>query len=593
MSLMHPYVVTDRNGRRHATVLADCLNIQRTPAARDRILARQFHQLEVDGAQMQLEKAFFYLDLPRGQAFLVQPPKERYRYDAASEALDRMLEVLPAAMRKRAGARRVIYGIEELREKLVAADAGFDDRAVELMKATLVHDHPVLLTKARLRLSLDRVDTIGAQFIAGYDHSPKAYTLTYAAPEVLVHNPKALKAWSGSLDRHDVYKLPAKGDHWVNYRRWIPSQDAVAQLHAVVKALNANVEPATKTAAFKSMLQRLPRGSALSGQGKKDLRTLFLWAKKKNLQALQDQLFELRFGITLEDSWYRNDDKNDIDTLWRLLKNLPDSHVEGNSKLAEIELGEGGGGTYSPATHEIEIGSAELAFKERFEDTLRHEVGHAVHEANPDLVNGWLWERFGWAEFQTTQQGIDDWAAQMGAAGGYGALTSAQKAQVRSLVRQACGPGSQWGPSLTPNAPTGSVWKEAGFGPRLAFENSGGNWYENTAQWYRANGRAFAVNFWYASLLCVNEATLDFITGRMPDAYAAMSPAEFFAELYALYHDIGDPQRKNIPADVASWLKSNLGGASNRQPAKPRSAGKPPRKGLVRPRRAAAARPGV
>ena len=136
-------------------------------------------------------------------------------------------------------------------------------------------------------------------------------------------------------------------------------------------------------------------------------------------------------------------------------------------------------------------------------------------------------------------------------------------------------------------------WKDAGFGPRLAFENSGSNWYENTAQWYRANGRAFAVNFWYASLLCVSEATLDFITGRMPDAYAAMSPAEFFAELYALYHDIGDPQRKNIPADVASWLKTKLGGASNQQPARPRSAGKPPRKGLVRPRRAAAARPGV
>src|SRR6185369_17021533 len=132
-----------------------------------------------------------------------------------------------------------------------------------------------------------------------------------------------------------------------------------------------------------------------------------------------DQLFELRFGVALEDSWYRNDDKNDIDTLWRLLKNLPDSHVEGNARLSEISLDlGGGGGSFSASTNEIEIGSTELAFKQRFEDTLRHEVGHAVHEAQPELVNGWLYQRFGWATFEPTQAGIDDWVVQMGAGSG-------------------------------------------------------------------------------------------------------------------------------------------------------------------------------
>ena len=558
MSLLHPYLVTDRDGRRHATALADCINVQRTPIARQRILERTFHRIDAGGVGMQIEKGFFYLDLARGQAMLVQPPRERFKYGEASAMLERMLSVLPDAMRSQAQQLRVVFGIEELREKIVAAEAGLDDRAVELMKAALLHDHPVLMTRARLRLSLDGVDAQGAQFNARYDHSPKAFTLTYATPELLCGDTKSLQRWSATMDKHDLYKLPARGDHWVNYRRWLPSPDALAQLHTLVAGLAKGQAPAAK--ALQSVLARLPRGSALSDQGKQDLRKLFLWAKKKNLQKLQDQLFELRFGVELEDSWYRNKDKNDIDTLWRLLKNLPDSHVEGNAKLSEISLSIGtGGGSYSASSLEIEIGSAELAFKERFEDTLRHEVGHAVHEANADLVNGWLWERFGWASFETTQQGIDDWVAQMGAAAGWAGLTAAQKMQMRALIRQACGPGSVWRPTVTPNAPPGSPWRNADFGPRLAFERSGESWYSNNSQWYRAGGKAFAVNFWYATLMCVSEATLELINSRLPDPYAAMSPGEFFAELYALYYDRDDPQRKNIPADVMAWIDKQLG----------------------------------
>lgn len=573
MSLMHPYDVTDRDGVRHATTLADCLNIARTPAARQQVLDRTLHRLEAAGQPMQVEKAFFYLDTARGQAFLVQPPRERFRYAEASALLDRMLAVLPEAMRAQVSLTRVVFGLEELREKIVAAEAGLDDRAVELMKAAVLHDHPVLLQKPRLRLALDRVDAQGATFIAQYDHSPKTFSATYGTPELLADDTKTLHAWSRTMDRHDLYKLPARGDHWVNYRRWVPSQDAVAELHAVVGALAKGAkgsEPKPASKAFQSMLGRLPRGSSLSGQGKQDLRKLFLWAKKKGLQKLEDQLFELRFGVELEDSWYRNDDKNDIDTLWRLLKNLPESHVEGNVKLAEISLGRGGGGSFSPSTLEIEIGSQELAFKERFEDTLRHEVGHAVHEAHTDLVNGWLWERFGWASFDPARHGaIDDWARLMGPA--WGRLPAAQQTQMRALIRQACGAGGVWGPTVTPQAPAGSPWKAPDFGPRLAFENSGDSWYENNARWYRVGGKAFALNFWYATLMCVDVATLDFINGRMPDRYAAMSPGEFFAEIYALYFDRDDPRRKAIPADVAKWLDTNLTKAAPTRTTMPRS----------------------
>lgn len=573
MSLMHRYEVTDRNGQRHVATLADCLNVQRTPAWRQRVLDRSFHQLPAAEGGFRVEKSFAYLDLARGQAFLVHPPRERYRYATASAQLDRMLAVLTDEMRARVRQRRVVFGAEELREKLVAADAGLDDRAVELMKAAVMHDHPVLLRLPRLRLSLDEVTPAGAVLRAEYDHSPKAFQVTYATPEVFCGDERPLKAWSGTLKRHDLYGLPKQGDHWVNYRRWVPSQDAVAELHAVVLALAAGRKPAVTGKAFKAMLQRLPRGSSLSGQGKTDLRQLFDWVKQQpGLGRLQDELFEIRFGVELEDSWYRNRDKDDIDTLWRLLKNLPDSHVEGNSKLEEINLGHGSGGFYSPSAMEIELGASLLAHKESFEDTLRHEVGHAVHEAHLDLVDGWLWSRFGFAMFPASAQGIDDWIAQMGPATGYARMSSAQKAQTRALVRQVVGPGEQWGPTATPTVPPGSPWRAADFGPRLAFDRSGASWYEHTREWYRVNGKAFAINFWYAQPMCVDEATLDFIQERMPDPYAAMSPAEFFAELYALVYDLDDPQRAGVPADVRAWIAAKLGAPARTQPARPRTA---------------------
>lgn len=575
MSLMHPYEVTDRNGQRHVATLADCLNVQRTPSWRQRVLDRTLHCITSSGAggtSLQIEKSFMYLDLARGQALLVHPPRERFRYVGASEQLDRMLQVLPKEMRGRAHQIRVVFGTEELREKLIALDANLDDRAVELMKAAVVHDHPVLLTRERLRLSLDQVDAQGARFRAEYDHSPKAFHVMYATPEVFCDDTKVMKAWSGTMKKHDLYKLPPAGDHWVNFRRFLPAQDAVAELHVLVLALAKGKKPAVNGAAFKLLLERLPRGSALSGQAKTDLRKLFTWIKKQGLQKLQDQLFEIRFGLALEDTWYRNDNKNDIDTLWRLLKNLPDTHVEGNSKLAEIDLGHGSGGFYSPSTMEIEIGASLLAHKESFEDTLRHEVGHAVHEANQALVDGWLWSRFGFTMFPANPQGIDDWIAQMGPGAGYAGLNATQKTQVRALLRQAVGPSEEWGPTVTPNAPLGSPWRATEFGPRLAFERSGANWYANNANWYRANGKAFAINFWYGMLMCINEDALDLVNNKMPDTYATMSPAELFAEIYALYYDIGDTQRKNLPPDVVAWIKAKLGGATRSQPAKPKSA---------------------
>lgn len=49
---------------------------------------------------------------------------------------------------------------------------------------------------------------------------------------------------------------------------------------------------------------------------------------------------------------------------------------------------------------------------------------------------------------------------------------------------------------------------------------------------------------------------------------------EFFAELYSLYYDLDDPDRKVIPKKVVNWLDANIGapGAGMLATGKPRKA---------------------
>ena len=304
------------------------------------------------------------------------------------------------------------------------------------------------------------------------------------------------------------------------------------------------------------MLGGLPRGSQLPEWAKGDLRTLFRYAKEHGLEELEDALFEIRFGFRLEDDWSTNSDRDDIDTLWKLLKDLPDTNVEGNTKIHELLLDvDDGGGLYSPATHDISIGSLELADQERFEDVVRHEVGHAVHEMKDDIVNGWLAQRFGWRIFGRTDAEIDQWVGLMG---GWGRLTQSQRGDVRNALRTVLGSGSSWSPGPTPSLPQGHPWHGATFAPRLAFEKTGKNWYLNFQTWHRVNGKAFYLNFWYQTFLVVDATTLELV-GHMPDPYASMSHYEFFAELYALHYDRDDPSRTVIPADVAQWIDTNIG----------------------------------
>ena len=445
--------------------------------------------------------------------------------------------------------------MDELREKLVAQDAGFDDRLVELIKVLIVNEHPFLIQTTRLRLTLDSVDDATVKFHAAYEHSERRFEVTLPRDVVddLTQNPEELKRWS--RDAHGEANVVEKPDGWANLWMWSGQPSALRELKGQAARLRAGLDIDHEAASFQSMLSRLPRGAHLPEWAKRDLQRLFDYAHEKELEQLQDSLFEIRFGFGLENDWTENEDEDDVADLWKLLRDLPDNNVEGNAFIRQILLDDGrGGGWYSPTTHDIAIGEKTLDNPRDFANVVLHEVGHAVHERESDQINDWLNQEFGWQIFSPSSEGIDAWVGLMG---GWGDLTRREVREVSRFIDTALGRGGIWQPGPQPYAPARHPWWGEDFAPRLAYERSGASWYRNFRTWYQHDGNAFCMNFYYRVLMVVSTDTIDFIRS-MPSSYAAMSHFEFFAELYAHYFDPYGPAGERVPQRVSAWFEANV-----------------------------------
>lgn len=571
MAIIFPYVVQCSCGAAITANLADGVNASRTPEIRKEILEGRFHKVGCAscGRIVTAEKSFFYTDLDRSTYIQVKPRQDRHLSKTVSHGLDNALQYVPETMAPSSGRNvRVVFGMAELREKLLAQDLGLDDIGVEYLKVLALNEHPFLMQRPRLRLMLDGATSDELQFVAAFDLDGQQFRLGVplsAAREVATDR-AFLKSWATEAGL-GYANLDEGGDRWVNMWRWSPQPGSLDNLRQFAAALRQGVEPDMASAEFSAMLSRLPHGSQLPGWAKNDLQLLFGHAKLKGDDKIQDALFEIRFGKVLGDDWSSNDDKDDIDSIWKLLSALPASNVEGNTSINEINLAPGeGGGWYEPQTGDIYIGSRLLSDREEFEDVIRHEVGHGVHEARLDQVNDWLDQAFGWRMFSPDRAGLDEWVALMGGWNAFG-VAEGERASILRFIETAIGRGSSWIPGPMPKVPAGHRWWSADFGPRLAYERSGSHWYQNHSSWYRRGGRAFFLNFYYRTLCVVNEDALAMVA-RMPSSYAAMSTFEFFAELYALYYDLDDPMRDVIPPEVNGWLDEHVGSDLDR-PARP------------------------
>ena len=131
--------------------VAESINVTRTPAARDVILAGTFHCVRCAecGADLVHRGPWLYTDVDRRQMVLVRLPEEADAWAAWESVAERAFwQQFPRAGESwRADAEgyrvRLVFGQWALREKLLLWDAGVDDGLVEVIKLDLRVRHGV------------------------------------------------------------------------------------------------------------------------------------------------------------------------------------------------------------------------------------------------------------------------------------------------------------------------------------------------------------------------------------------------------------------------------------------------------------------
>jgi hypothetical protein len=136
------------------TMVADALHISRLPAVRQRVLDRTFHRVACPrcGRIQTIDKKLLYTDFPRHHWIGVCPVAWAPLWSGLERSLRAEFErvvgrAAPPAIRALAPRFqvRLVFGCDQLAEKLYAFDAGLDDRIVELVKLRILAKHPGLV----------------------------------------------------------------------------------------------------------------------------------------------------------------------------------------------------------------------------------------------------------------------------------------------------------------------------------------------------------------------------------------------------------------------------------------------------------------
>lgn len=166
MSPAATHEVTCRCGTTVEARCVDSINVERSPHMRDMILARQLHvfRCKACDSSIVIDKPLLYLDLARRELYGVHPIDSRADERAHGEEL---VATWSVALGDRASATaramldgdgfhvRLCYGLEELREKIVAHAAGLHDLALEATK---------VVTHAELAAELAPLGVVALRF---------------------------------------------------------------------------------------------------------------------------------------------------------------------------------------------------------------------------------------------------------------------------------------------------------------------------------------------------------------------------------------------------------------------------------------------
>jgi len=136
-------------GNRFPIDVWDGLDASQGPELRQQVLDGTFHRFPcaVCGETAVYDDLLNYTDFPRRHWLTIVPGVDlayRSKWIAFADQSFHatMVEFAPPLVREWSieMTRRLIFGIQSLREKLVAFDAGIDDRVVELLKLQLIRD---------------------------------------------------------------------------------------------------------------------------------------------------------------------------------------------------------------------------------------------------------------------------------------------------------------------------------------------------------------------------------------------------------------------------------------------------------------------
>ena len=147
-----PSCATEQTAR-----LARGVHVARAPEARDQVFDRTFHRVTCTacGVRFVAQRPLVYTDMDRRHWIQVALAIERPRWPELEEATGNIFERAfvgsPLAASLREGMKvRLVFGMEELREKLVIWRAGLDDGVVECVKVQAFAREPALSRAHRL-----------------------------------------------------------------------------------------------------------------------------------------------------------------------------------------------------------------------------------------------------------------------------------------------------------------------------------------------------------------------------------------------------------------------------------------------------------
>lgn len=154
-------VTCRRCGENQLARLAHGVHVTRAPEIREQLFGRTFHAVTCNVCKHTFvaERPLVYTDIDRRHWIQVEREAERSRWPEYEPAVDATFEraFIGSPLARELSERmkvRLVFGLEELREKLVIWRANLSDAAMECLKIELIRREP---TRLRGRMIIDDV----------------------------------------------------------------------------------------------------------------------------------------------------------------------------------------------------------------------------------------------------------------------------------------------------------------------------------------------------------------------------------------------------------------------------------------------------